>query len=284
MTSVGNARTTKKERTTAPSTALATKTASTLVKTRTYGRTAAVLATFTNLMKGDPTKARQYVETVMTVVARDERLQYCAPRNIFNEAARAAALGLSVEPALQQAYLVPDENNHVTMVVDYRGLVQLSENTGAYAEAPYVSEVWEGEMVNRNRLTGEVTITGTPDGTGRIQGWMAHFKTIQAVERWEYMSNSDCDMWAMKYNPKGYFQEAGAWQNEPDKMRRKTVLRALMRKWGKFSPYAEVILGLAPAQEDNWQDTMPPESIIDLEPRETTAERRQHINNELGFQ
>lgn len=249
-----------------------------ITQIRRYGRSSSVLTSFTALLGGDQYKAKGYVETVLTQVIYNEKLQECSPRDIFTEAQRAAALGLSVEPSLQQAYLAA-KHGKVTMIVDYRGLVMLSENTGYYEIAPDVQAIYEGEIVQKERWGGRITITGEPTSE-TIIGWCAYFKAINGTERWEYMTNIEADAWAIKHNPEGYSEDDGAWKKAPDAMRRKTVLRTLLRKWGRFSPYATVILNKStPINPDV---PLPDENIIDNEP-EPVKYTIDEINSQLGF-
>lgn len=203
-----------------------------LAKVKVYAELDEVKQGFINLLGVESGKA--YVESIVIAVSNSEALQKCSVKSIFISARRAASLRLSVDPALKQAHLVP-YGNEATLIVDYHGLLTLSVNTGYYEKAPHVAEVFEGEAVEINRLTGEVLIGGERVSNINI-GWLAYFKAKNGTERWEYMTNEQIDTYAMKYNPKGFENPKGVWNKERDKMRRKTVLRVLLNKWGNFSP------------------------------------------------
>lgn len=249
-----------------------------LAKVKTYAELAEVKQRFINLL--GEAGGRSYVESVVIAVSNNPALQKCSPKSIFVSAMRAASLKLSVDPALRQAHLVP-YNDEATLIVDYHGLLTLSINTGYYDKAPHVSEVYEGETVKYNRLTGEVEIGGEKTSE-KIIGWMAYFKAKNGTERWEYMTNEQIDAHAQKYNPKGFSNPKGVWNKEREKMRRKTVLRILLTKWGNFSP--EVKNVIMQDEPDNIIDAtfeMPSDDIevIEHEERRTKVD----ILNELGY-
>jgi recombination protein RecT len=209
-----------------------------LAKVKTYAELAEVKQRFINLL--GEAGGRSYVESVVIAVSNNTALQKCSPKSIFISAMRAASLKLSVDPALRQAHLVP-YGEDATLIVDYHGLLTLSTNTGYYLYAPNVSEVFEGETVKTNRFTGECLVEGEK-ASDTVIGWMAYFKAKNGTERWEYMTNEQIDAYALKYNPRGYNNPKGVWNKEREKMRRKTVLRVLLTKWGNFSPEVKALI------------------------------------------
>lgn len=231
-----------------------------LAKVKTYAEIEEVQQRFINLL--GEAGGKNYVESVVIAVANNSALQKCSPKSIFVSAMRAASLKLSVDPALKQAHLVP-YGDTATLIVDYHGLLTLSVNTGYYEHAPHVSEVFKGEIVKVNRFTGACEITGEKESDETI-GWMAYFKAKNGIERWEYMTNEQIDAYALKYssaygapNEKGVlvnkYGKPTIWHNEKEKMRRKTVLRVLLNKWGNFSPDVKALI-----QVDD------PDGIIDV--------------------
>jgi recombination protein RecT len=210
------------------------------VRFKAYAALPSVREQFMNLL-GDA-EGRFYLTGVMIAVANSDRLQGCSPRSIMIAALRAASLKLSVDPSLTQAHLVP-YGVICTFVPDYHALVQMTESTGWYVDPPFVSEVYEGETVTTERLTGRCTLGGARTGDAVI-GWLGYFKTIAGTERWLYWTNEECDAWGAKWNPGGFNNLKGVWQNpktRPD-MRRKTVLRNLVKRWGRFAPIVQATL------------------------------------------
>ena len=255
-----------------------------LAKVKTYAELAEVKQRFINLL--GEAGGRSYVESVVIAVSNNQALQRCSPKSIFISAMRAASLKLSVDPALRQAHLVP-YGTDATLIVDYHGLLTLSTNTGYYEKAPHVSEVYAGEEVKINRFTGECEITGEKT-SNEIIGWMAYFKAKNGTERWEYMTNEQIDAHALQYNPKGYNNPKGAWNKEREKMRRKTVLRVLLIKWGNFSPEVKALI--QKDEPDNIIDAtfeMPGDENIVIPDTDPDAEKHHRTTEEnlqqLGF-
>jgi recombinational DNA repair protein RecT len=154
-------------------------------------------------------------------------------------AIRSAALGLSVDPAVKQAHLVPFKKV-CTLIPDYHGLVMMMERTNYYRYIN-VSEVFEGEIVEVNRFTGVVTIIGERKSKNII-GWCAYTLETNGTERFTYMKNEDCDAHGLRYNPGGFNDPKGAWGKNREEMRRKTCLRCHCNKWGKMSAYERQLI------------------------------------------
>jgi len=203
-----------------------------LEKIKAYAAMEEVQKRFVTLL-GDRV-GRAYVESVVIAVANSQELQKCSASSIMISAMRAASLHLSVDPLLHQAHLVP-MGKDAMLILDYRGLQQLSINTGYYEIAPFVGEVYEGEVVQvKNRFSGEVEVVGARK-SDTVIGWLAYFKGKQGDERWLYMSNEECDAHGQKYS-KSFNSSRSAWSTDREKMRRKTVLRQLLTRYGNFSP------------------------------------------------
>lgn len=201
-------------------------------KIKAYAAMEEVQKRFVTLL-GDKV-GRAYVESVVIAVANSADLQKCSASSIMISAMRAASLHLSVDPLLHQAHLVP-MGKDAMLILDYRGLQQLSINTGYYEIAPFVGEVYEGEEIKlKNRFSGEIEVVGEKK-SNTIIGWLAYFKGKQGDERWLYMSNEECDAHGKKYS-KSFNSPRSAWTTDREKMRRKTVLRQLLTRYGNFSP------------------------------------------------
>lgn len=210
-------------------------------KFRKYATLDVIREQFTNLLGGNDKVARRYVESVVIAVAANDKLQECSPKSIMIAALQAASLGLSVDPSMLQAYLVP-YNKEVKLIPDYRGLVQMCVNTNYYKYAPETNAVYEGEVTHLNRDTGEVTVTGEKI-SDKVIGWRTYSEAKNGIKRWLYMTNEECDKHGQTYNPGGYSEPSSPWNNKGganrDKMRRKTCLRSFIRRYGNFSPVQE---------------------------------------------
>lgn len=249
-----------------------------LAKVKTYAELDEVKQRFVNLL--GEAGGKSYVESVVIAVSNNQALQKCSPKSIFISAMRAASLKLSVDPALRQAHLVP-YGSEATLIVDYHGLLTLSTNTGYYDKAPHVAEVFEGETPKINRFTGEVTVEGEKT-SDKIIGWLAYFKAKNGTERWEYMTNEQIDAHGAKYNPNGFKSQNGPWNKEREKMRRKTVLRILLTKWGNFSPEVKSLISHEEGDIIDATLEMPSDDNIIVVEKERKSQEQ--LLNELGVQ
>lgn len=247
-----------------------------LAKVKAYAEMAEVQKRFVNLL-GDR-DGRAYVESVVIAVANNDNLQKCSPKSIMISAMRAASLKLSVDPIMKQAHLVP-MGKDATLIVDYHGLVQLSVNTGYYEIAPNVFEVFEGEDVKTERFSGKVEIAGEKKSE-KVIGWCGYFKAKNGTERWLYMKNEDIDAHGKKYS-KSFENQKSGWQTEREKMRRKTVLRLLVSRWGNFSPHVQNVIMQDEPTINAESVELPSDDNIVVSEKESRP--RQEVLDELGF-
>ncbi len=250
-----------------------------LAQVKAYAEMADVQKRFSNLL-GDR-DGRAYVESIVIAVSNNTNLQMCSPKSIMISAMRAASLKLSVDPIMKQAHLVP-MGKEATLIVDYHGLVQLSVNTGYYEIAPNVFEVWEGETVKMDRFSGKVLIDETTRTGDKVIGWCGYFKAKNGTERWLYMTNEECDAHGQKYS-KAFNSPKSGWQTEREKMRRKTVLRLLVSRWGNFSPQVQNVIMQEEPTIDAEAIELPDDSVVADVKYERSGKTQEEIIRELGF-
>lgn len=249
-----------------------------LARVKAYAEMADVQKRFSNLL-GDQ-DGRAYVESVVIAVANNSQLQLCSPKSIMISAMRAASLKLSVDPIMKQAHLVP-MGKEATLIVDYHGLVQLSVNTGYYEIAPNVFEIWEGETVKMERFSGKVFIEGEKT-SDKVIGWCGYFKAKNGTERWLYMTNEECDAHGKKYS-KAFNSPKSGWQTEREKMRRKTVLRLLVSRWGNFSPQVQNVIMQEEPIDADVEISLPDDSVVSDIHYERSGKSSDELIQELGF-
>lgn len=253
-----------------------------LDKIKVYAEMEDVKKRFINLL-GDR-DGRAYVESVVIAVSANKGLQKCSARSIMVSAMRAASLKLSVDPILKQAHLVPF-GEEATLIIDYHGLVQLSVNTNYYEIAPNVFEVYEGEDVKLERFSGKITIEGERTNNVII-GWCGYFKAKNGTERFLYWTNEECDAHGEKYS-KAYKSPHSGWNTDREKMRRKTVLRNLVSRWGNFSPQVQSVLMQDEEAIDAEAFDLPDDSNIvipERDPNEVEVKRTTEQNlSQLGY-
>lgn len=182
--------------------------------------------------------AGAYISSVMIAVKQSEALQRCSMESIYISALRAATLKLSVDNSTGQAYIVPFKGQ-ATLVVGYKGLYDMAVRTGKYRYIN-VSEIYEGQIVEQNQITGFHTISGSRNGR-KVIGWIGAFEMNPArgqttgFGKTFYMTVEEIHAHAKEYS-KSYSDPQSAWVKEPDKMERKTILRLMIRRWGYLDP------------------------------------------------
>jgi len=176
-------------------------------------------------------RAEVFMSSLLSVVAGNDALQNCDTGSILTSAAKAAILNLPIEPSLGFAYIVPFKND-ATFILGYKGYIQLAIRTSAY-DAINATEIYEGEQIVENRLTGEITLNGKRAGD-EVIGYAAYFRLNNGFEKFKYMTIDDVHAHAKKYS-KSYGNQRSAWTTNFNDMGKKTVIRQLLSKYGLLS-------------------------------------------------
>lgn len=185
-------------------------------------------------------KSAGFISSIMTVTNGNAMLQKCDPKTILSASSIAATLDLPINPNLGFAALVPYKTKIDGKFVDvcqfqmqWKGFVQLAMRTGQY-KALNASEVYEGELVSRNRITGEITFDFEAKTSDKIIGYCAYMKLINGFEKYLYMTVEEIEKHAKKYS-KTYAKGYGTWVDNKPAMSLKTVMKMLISKYGILS-------------------------------------------------
>lgn len=196
----------------------------------------------------DPKEIQKFTAAITSVVSTNPALEECDAGTILSAALCGHSLGLPPSPQLGQYYMVPfkDRKNNrttATFVLGYRGYIQLAIRSGQYKRLNVV-EIKEGELLNWNPLTEEITIKMIEDETERETaetiGYYAYFRYVNGFEKALYWSKDKMKQHAMKYSA-GYANDIKKgtsytfWAKDFDAMAKKTMLRQLISKWGVMS-------------------------------------------------
>lgn len=175
-------------------------------------------------------KAPGFVSSILSVAKSNSLLQTADPQSIMNAAVIAATLDLPINPNLGFAYIVPYKRE-AAFHMGYKGIIQLAMRSGQY-KTINVNEVYEGEIKNVNRFTGEYEFgERTSD---KIVGYMSYFKLTNGFEKYLYMTKDECELHGKKYS-QTYKKGIGLWTTEFDSMSKKTCLKMLLSKYGILS-------------------------------------------------
>ena len=190
----------------------------------------------------------QFVNNLTALVANKAELQECEPYTLMFAALKATALNLPIEPSLGMAHVIPFKNKkrgvtEAQFQLGYKGFQQLALRTGQY-KTINTTEVREGELKRRNRLTGEIDFDFIEDDAKRLQtpviGYVNYFKLLNGFESTFYMSRDEMEAHAMRYSQTykstiGYIKEQSKWTTDFDAMAMKTVIKLNLSKNGVLS-------------------------------------------------
>ena len=182
-------------------------------------------------------KKQAFVSNLTALVSNDKALQVCEPTTLMFAALKATALDLPLDNNLGFAYVIPYKNTRAGITeaqfqCGYKGIVQLAIRSGQF-KTINVTDVREGELKGRDRMTGEVQVEWITDGNERakakIVGYVGYFKLLSGYEKTTYWSVEELEQHGVKYSQtyrKGY----GVWKDNFDSMCRKTVLKLMLNK------------------------------------------------------
>lgn len=183
-------------------------------------------------------KAPGFISSLINVVNSNSQLQAADPNSILSAAAIAAALDLPIDPNLGFAYIVPynvrQGDTYVLKAqfqLGYKGYIQLAMRTGVY-KTINACEVYEGEIKNINRFTGEIEF-GEKE-SDKIIGYLAYFRLLNGFEKYLYMRVEEIEKHAKRYS-KSYDSKNGLWKQDFHAMALKTVIKRLLSKYGILS-------------------------------------------------
>lgn len=184
-----------------------------------------------------------FVNNLTALVANSANLQACEPYTLMFAAMKATALNLPLDNSLGFAYVIPYKNNSKGVTdaqfqLGYKGLQQLALRTGQF-KIINATDVREGEIESRNRLTGEIVFKFEEDDAKRqalpIVGYVSYFRLTNGFESTFYMSKEEVNAHALRYSQTyksktAYIKESSKWSTDFDAMSLKTVTKLNLSK------------------------------------------------------
>lgn len=185
-----------------------------------------------------------FVNNLTALVANNANLQECQPLTVMFAALKATALNLPLENSLGMAYCIPYKDNKKGITVaqfqlGYKGFVQLSLRSGQFKVIPSATEIKEGELKSRNRLTGECVFEFIDDDNKRAKaktiGYASYFRLLNGAESTFYMSVEEMQAHAMRYSQTyrskyDNIKQSSKWTTDFDEMAKKTVIKLNLSK------------------------------------------------------
>lgn len=213
------------------------------------------LVAFNKIIKNENTQAylqavlgerkQTFVTSLTSIVTNNTALQQCEPLSLMYSAIKATSLGLSVDPNLGLAYVIPykDSRRGVTIAqcqLGYKAFVQLAMRSGQLKKINVV-DVHEGELVDEDILTGDVKLKRIDGRENKpIIGYAAYIMLTNGMEKTEYWPKEKVEKHAKRYSQtyhssNDYVRNNSKWSTDFDSMARKTVLKSLLAHWSPQS-------------------------------------------------
>lgn len=183
-------------------------------------------------------KAPGFISSILSAVNSNPMLRNADPQSILNSAVIAATLDLPINSNLGLSAIVPynDSKTRTTVAqfqLMYKGLIELCLRSGQFSSL--IDEVvYEGQLVKKNRFTGEYVFDEDAKTSDKVIGYMAYFRLVNGFEKTHYMTVEEVEAHARKYS-QSYKKGFGVWKDDFDIMARKTVLKLLLAKYAPKS-------------------------------------------------
>lgn len=210
-----------------PITNTAAKPANNLPAIKSFFSGESVKGKFTELLGK---KAPGFITNVMQVVTNNSLLVKADASSIYQAAAMAAILDLSVNQSLGHAWIVP-YSGKAQFQIGYRGLIQLAHRSGQYRKINAIP-VYANQFAGWNALTEEFNADFNITGTGAPIGYVSRFELVNGFEKITYWTREAVENHARRYS-KSF--NSGPWQTHFDQMALKTVLKDSLSHWGILS-------------------------------------------------
>lgn len=239
----------------------------------------------------------QFVSNLTALVANNANLQECEPYTLMFAALKATALNLPIEPSLGMAHVIPYKNKkrgvtEAQFQLGYKGFQQLALRTGQYKHIN-TTDVREGELVKRNRLTGQIEWNWIEDEAKRLEtpiiGYVNYFKLLNGFESTFYMSKEEMNQHALRYSQTyrsttPYIKEQSKWSTDFDAMATKTVIKLNLSKNGVLSTELQdaILADQSVMREENnfdYVDNESEQAIYDAQKAQEVAEKFADFEN-----
>lgn len=219
----------------------------------------------------------QFMASVLTLKNSNKLLAECDPIKLYNCCLMAAALKLPFNQNLGQAYIIPFKGEP-QLQIGYKGFIQLAQRSGQFRRIN-CSDVREGEIKSRNRLTGEIEFEWLEDAEHDrtpIVGYVAYFELLNGYQQTLYMSKAEVESHAKRYS-QTYKQGFGVWKDNFDAMAKKTVLKRILNQFAPLSVDMQKAMEYDQADADGrYPDNADKVEIIEAEIGSSEEERKEN--------
>lgn len=202
-------------------------------------------------------RKESFISNIISLVANDVKLQSCTPMSLIYAGIKATAIGLSIDPNLGQAYVIPynttsrytdkatgEQRTAVRCVAQfqmgYKGFYQLALRSGLFRTIN-VTDIRAGEIDGFDLLTGEVSLRRVGNReTLPVIGYAAYFALTGGFSKSLFMTSEEIRAHALKYSQtykskNEKVRDGSRWSTDFETMARKTVLKLLLSRYAPLS-------------------------------------------------
>lgn len=181
-------------------------------------------------------RAPQFMTSITSVVGNNALLQKADVNSIIMGAATAASMDLPLNSNLGYAALVPfnsKEGCFAQLQIMAKGWTELFLRSGQ-CQSIINEVVYEGQLIKKNKFTGEYVFDEDAKKSDKIIGFMAYFKLTNGFEKFDYMTIDEVKAHAQKFS-QTYRKGTGIWRDHFEAMGCKTILKRLLTKYAPKS-------------------------------------------------
>lgn len=181
-------------------------------------------------------RAPQFMTSITSVVNNNTLLQKADVNSIIMGAAIAASMDLPLNANLGYAALVPFNSKDgcfAQVQIMAKGWTELFLRSGQ-CQSIINEVVYDGQLVRKNKFTGEYVFDEDAKKSEKVIGFMAYFRLTNGFEKYDYMTIDEVKAHAQRFS-QTFRKGSGIWKEHFEAMGCKTVLKRLLTKYAPKS-------------------------------------------------
>ena len=187
-----------------------------------------------------PERVKQELSFAMQIIKKSTQLQKCSGESILTAVANISLIGLSLNPAAKEAYLIPRYNSsskqlEAVLEPGYVGLVKLLTDAGSVT-AMNCQAVKEGDLIEMDLANNKEPIKHKIDPKkprGEMVGVYALATLINGDRQLEYMTLEEIEAIRGRSDSYKAWKEgkvkSSTWETDFGEMARKTVIKRIYK-------------------------------------------------------
>lgn len=226
-------------------------------------------------------RAPQFMTSITSVVGNNTLLQKADVNSIVMGAATAASMDLPLNPNLGYAALVPFNSKDgcfAQLQIMTKGYVELFIRSGQ-CKSLICEVVRKGELVKKNKFTGEYVFDESKRESDEIIGVMSAFELVNGYKKVEYMTVQEVKDHAQKFS-QAYRRNAAIWKDNWEEMMKKSCLKRLLVRWApKSIEMQQMVMFDQAVVKGDISDMNNAQAVYADNGQEVNAEQTEHVED-----